>query len=495
MMQKPITKIVQLKTVHDFREHLKSQNIDIPCEERILSAAENNPLAEPINAGRLKIGNRFCVHPMEGWDSNLDGTPSELTLRRWEHFGESGAKLIWGGEAYAVCEQGRSSPNQCGVVGKDFQRAEKGILALYQRLISAHKKRFDSTDDLVVGLQLTHSGRFSFPHEKTKREPTIAVHQPVLDRRCGIALDDDSVVVTDDQLQELRDDFIAVAKIAQKIGFQFVDLKHCHGYLLYELLGARTRPGKYGGSFENRTRFARELVDAMQSECPGLELGVRLSAFDTIAYKPDPVLSQPGRPGPGIPEEIGEPLPYMHGFGIDPNNPTEGNFDEPLRFVKMLVEKSVLLWNLTCGAPYYNAHLQRPTVTPPCDSYGSPDDPLFYVAKQIHAAKTFKQTIPEAFFVGTGYTYLQDYLPHVAQGTVRNGWTDFVGLGRMTLAYWDLPNDVFSKGEIETKRLCRVLSDCTTAPRNGMPSGCFPFDPYYRALPEYQQLREFKSNK
>jgi tRNA-dihydrouridine synthase len=148
--------------------------------------------------------------------------------------------------------------------------------------------------------------------------------------------------------------------------------------------------------------------------------------------------------------------------------------------------------NLSCGSPYYNPHIQRPAIFPPSDGYQPPEDPLIGVARQIHTVRQCKQAFPELPIVGTGYTYLQDYLPHVAQAVVRAGWTDLVGIGRMVLSYPELPAECLDRGELQRKRVCRTFSDCTTAPRGGLVSGCYPLDEYYKDLPEFDQLKDIK---
>ncbi|MCP4812721.1 MAG: NADH:flavin oxidoreductase, partial [Planctomycetaceae bacterium] len=139
-----------------------------------------------------------------------------------------------------------------------------------------------------------------------------------------------------------------------------------------------------------------------------------------------------------------------------------------------------------------NPHVQRPAIFPPSDGYQPPEDPLAGVARQIQAARCFKEAFPEVPMVGTGYSYLQDYLPHVAQAVVRAGWIDSVGLGRMVLSYPELPRDTLETGEMQRKRVCRTFSDCTTAPRHGLLSGCFPLDDYYKKLPEAAELQQLK---
>src|SRR6185436_3187773 len=95
----------------------------------------------------------------------------------------------------------------------------------------------------------------------------------------------------------------------------------CHGYLGHELLGAFTRPGPFGGSFENRTRFIRELTGRVRSEVPALHIGVRLSAFDIIHYEDDPATRSGTKKGKGVPTRFDHLLPYHYGFGVSAENP------------------------------------------------------------------------------------------------------------------------------------------------------------------------------
>lgn len=481
--------IGHFKNVDVFCSHLRALGIDLPCDKRPMSAAEGSPLAKPLDVGGFVVGNRWCIHPMEGWDCTNDGQPTEHTIRRWQHFGQSGAKLIWGGEAFAVQDDGRANPNQLALVGGDEARAERSLSALLGALREAHRQGAGTTDDLLVGLQLTHSGRFCQPRQKNHPEPRIAYHHPLLDRRMGIEPSDDAAVVSDDYLCRVIDNAIVCARIAQRVGFQFVDLKHCHGYLGHELLSAHTRSGPFGGSLENRTRFARLIIDGIRSACPGLMIGVRLSVFDT------PPFSESGRGGngqeltTGAPEDHVAYMPYYYAFGCDPLNPMKIDLAEPVAFIGMLRAMGVRLINVSCGSPYYNPHIQRPAIYPPSDGYLPPEDPLVGVARQIHTTRRVKQACPEAIIVGSGYTYLQEYLPQVAQAVVREGWTDFVGVGRLALSYWEMPGDVLAGRPFQTKRMCRTFSDCTTGPRNGLMSGCFPLDPYYKRRPEATVLR------
>jgi NADPH2 dehydrogenase len=472
-------KIAQLKTVAAFRERLAELGLELPVDETILTAAAGSPLAEPIAIGGFTVGNRWCIHPMEGWDAHADGSPSELTLRRWRNFGRSGAKLIWGGEAAAVQPAGRANPQQTLATRSNAA----GLAALLAELQAAHRQQFGSLDGLLVGLQLTHSGRFCRPHDR-RLEPRIAYHHPLLDAKFGIDPADDSVLWTDAQLHQLIDDYVTAAGVAREAGYQFVDIKACHGYLLHEFLSARSRPGEFGGSFAGRTRLLTTIIERVRQVYPGLLVLVRLSVFDLPPYATS--------------REVGRPmdyealLPYSFGFGTNPGAPLEYDLTEPIELLRKLHALGVAAVNLSCGSPYYNPHIQRPAIFPPSDGYQPPEDPLVGVARQIHAARACKQAVPELPMVGTAYSYLQDYLPHVAQALVRAGWIDLVGLGRMVLSYPELPHDCLTHAQLARKLICRTFSDCTTAPRNGLASGCYPLDRFYKDRPEAARLRELK---
>ncbi|MEC7564665.1 MAG: NADH:flavin oxidoreductase [Planctomycetota bacterium] len=472
-------KIATYRSPAELRARLQQLEIDLPCDDEIHTADQGSVLQASQKIGSFSVGNRWCIHPMEGWDAHGDGTPSEKTLRRWRHFGESGAKLIWGGEAAAVEPAGRANPNQTMATAEH----EAGLQQLLSELTTAHQQKFGTTEDLLVGLQLTHSGRFCRPNDH-QPEPRIAYHHPLLDSKYGIDPDDDSVVWTDDELDGLVDRYVIAAQTAQRAGFRFVDVKCCHGYLLHEFLSARVRSGPYGGDYQGRTRLLKTIIGRIQRACPDLLILVRLSFFDTVPFQPGPEA--------GVPVNYKSCLPYDSGFGCDREDPLQLDLTEPIQLATELQQMGVAALNLSCGSPYYNPHLQRPAAFPPSDGYPPPHDPLLDVARQIHAVRDCRSAVPGIPLVGTGYSYLQDYLPHIAQAVVRAGWVDFVGLGRMVLSYWNLPADSLRDGVLQRKQICRTFSDCTTAPRNSLASGCYPLDPYYKQQPEAGTLRERK---
>ena len=245
----PILRLGTVKEVERFQEHVRSLGLTIPCDNELLLGTDS-PLRAPFSRGGIRFGNRIAVQPMEGWDGTSDGNPSEHTIQRWKKFGRSGAKLIWGGEAVAVSHQGRANPNQLVIA----EHTKKGLAELRKTLIDEHRQTTGSDEGLLIGLQLTHSGRYCRPNRHDKLEPRILYHHPILDRRLGLT--NDYPLLTDAEIEEILEQFHDAAKIAEELGFDFVDIKHCHGYLGHEFLSAHTREGKFGGTLDNRTRKA-----------------------------------------------------------------------------------------------------------------------------------------------------------------------------------------------------------------------------------------------
>jgi NADPH2 dehydrogenase len=481
VMVKPYPHMVRFKTAESFLDYLRSLNIELPFDQE-LARAPGGPLAQPYLFGDgRRIGNRFCINPMEGWDGTHDGKPTDLTFRRWRNFGLSGAKLIWGGEAAAVRPDGRANPNQLMIIDQTLTEMEN----LRRALVDEHREHFGAMDDLMVGLQLTHSGRFCRPNDKKRLEPKILYRHPPIEAIYHTP--PDLPVMTDGEIDDLICDYVLAARRASKIGFEFVDVKHCHGYLGHEFLSAYSRPGRYGGSLENRTRFLRNIVAGIRQECPGLRIGVRVSAFDFPPF-------QPGENGVGRMVEYRDPDGrYPFAFGGDPRHPGQLSVEETVEFLLLLKDLGIHMVNISAGSPYYNPHTMRPATFPPSDGYLPPEDPLVGVARHIHLCAELKNRVPGMAIVGSAYTYLQEWLPPVAQAAVRRGMVDFVGLGRMVLAYPEMPADILAGRPLARARICRTFSDCTTAPRNGLVSGCYPLDDFYKQRPECEQLKRIKA--
>jgi NADPH2 dehydrogenase len=454
--------VKKLGTVEALRDRLAELGIEIPVDADVDPAGVlSTPVDIVDGAGTLTVPNRFAVLPMEGWDGTTDGRPTDLVRRRWGRFAASGCGLVWG-EATAVRADGRANPNQL-VMGEDTVDEIAGLRALL-------------APGQVTGLQLTHSGRWSRP--VAAPEPHTAYEHPILDGRLGVGA---AEVLTDDELDELVERYVAASVLAQQAGFEFVDVKHCHGYLLHELLSARDRPGPYGGDLAGRTHFLRSVVAGIRDRAPGLAIAVRLSAFDLVPYRA-------GEGGVGVPDGDG---PYGCAFGGDGTG-LGIDLTETHELLDLIEGLGIGLVSTTAGSPYYNPHVQRPAYFPPSDGYQPPEDPLVGVARQLAATAELTARHPGLVIVGSGYSYLQDWLANVGQAVVAGGGASMVGLGRMVLSYPTLPADVLAGRDLERHLVCRTFSDCTTAPRNGLVSGCFPIDPFYKEHPQRVELTRAK---
>lgn len=441
------------------------------------------PLFRPIAVGPRTAGNRWCVQPMEGCDGEPDGAPGPLTVRRYVRFGAGGAKLIWG-EACAVSPGARANPRQLVL-----NEATKGAFArIVADCRAAHRGANGTDSDLLFGLQLTHSGRYSHPR------PVIATHDPVLDPRTvadkatGATVTAAYPLVTDDELKRLADDYAAAAKLAAEVGFDFIDVKQCHRYLLNELLGARNRPGPYGGSYENRTRCAREVIQAVRAAVPAhVVVATRLNVFDGVPFHK--AANDDGAPDPVA-------LPLANGWGMSATDPFAVDLTEPLRWIGEMRALGVALVNVTMGNPYAQPHYGRPFEYPPPDGYESPEHPLVGVDRHFRAAATVQSAFPDLALVGTGYSYLQEFLPQAAAANVRDGRVNIVGVGRATLAQPDWVRELLDRGKLDRKRVCRTFSYCTALmraknhPLGQYETGCPPFDKeaYGAVWKEVQQL-------
>lgn len=462
-----IVQVKRLATPADLRARAAVLGIDLPVDDVVDPAGALASAFEVHDgsAGSRTVGNRWTVLPMEGWDGTPDGLPTDLVRRRWRRFGESGAKLVWGGEAVAVDPAGRANPRQL-VIG----RASAGALGeLRAELVAAHRAAHGRTDDLVVGLQLTHSGRWSRPDGSPR--PRTAWAHPALDGRVGA---DRAAVLSDDELDALARRYVEAALLAADAGFDFVDVKHCHGYLLHELLAARERPGRYGGPLDARLAFLTSVTEAVRAARPELAVGVRLSAFDVVPHEPGP----DGR---------GRPVP-----GADPAAPFGADRAEAHAAMRRFAELGIGMVCITAGSPYYCPHVQRPAFFPPSDGYAPPRDPLVEVAELLRVTASLAAEHPSIAVVGSGYSYLQDHVGNVAQAVVRQGGAASVGLGRMVLSYPTLPADLLAGRPVDRRAVCRTFSDCTTAPRHGLVSGCYPLDNEYHDRPERLELAAIK---
>ncbi len=441
--------------------------LEIPLEPAIRESLQ------PAVIGGRRAGNRLVVHPMEGCDGTLDGKPDEITYHRWGRFARGGAKVLWG-EACAVVPEGRANTRQL-LFSKDNADELKRLIAFAR---DEHRRACGNADDFLVGLQLTHSGRFAFP------TPSVLVRDPVIDAFTKGGKD--LAPLTDDYLDRLQDAYVAAAKMSRDAGCDFVDVKQCHRYLLNEMLGAKTRDGKYGGSIENRTRFVRTLFGRIRGEVgKDLLLATRMNIFDAVPYRKNAA---------GVGEPVETPMPYLNAFGVNPGNPLEPDLREPIEAIRLFREAGLQLLNVSAGCPYYNPHFLRPADTPPPDGYEMPESGLVGVDRHFRMAAEIQRAFPDLPIVGTGYSYLREFAAEAGEANLRAGRISLVGLGRGAIAYPDWVKDLQEKGRLEKLKACITVSYCTTLMRSKnnelgqYAAGCVPRDPVYGKL--LQEIRK-----
>ena len=398
-------------------------------------------LNETLLFGSLTIPNRVVFQPMEGCDCAEDGTPGELTVKKYMNAARSGAGLIWL-EATAVTPEGRTNPRQMMLT--------RANLPAFRKLTSDMRRTAMEETGIrpVIFIQLTHSGRQSVVPMIAYRHPLYEATRPLTDAN----------IVTDEYLSTLPALYAETAKLAVEAGFDGVDVKSCHGYLFQELLSAFTRPGNYGGSFENRTRLYIDSIRAVRAALPkGFPIVTRLSVSDVI--------------------------PYPYGFGTD----EKGDLDltEPDRLIALLIDEGISMLNVTLGNPYYNSFVNRPYRAP----VGAPETPDVGLARFELVEKHIKTLFPCLPLVGSGLSFYRADLMERAESQLERGICDLVGFGRMTLAYPSFYRDWLA-GRFDPKKTCVACSKCTGLMRAKCVSGCAVFNEYYRNL--YKEKVECK---
>ncbi len=418
------------KTAEELLKKAEEMGINLPWQETL------DPLFQPVCLGEKEIQNRLVVHPMEGFDAIPDGSPGELTVRRYHRYAEGGSGMIWF-EATAVVKEGRSNPGQLAINRKSLPRFQR----LIESMRSTAHKVFGGSHNLYIVLQLTHSGRFSKPQGKPA--PMVFCYNPHLDRDRQEIRE-----LTDEQLKPIQEAFIEAGTLAEKAGFDSVDIKASHGYLLHEFLSSFTKENsRYGGpSFENRTRFIREVIRGIQTGTSSLDISSRISLYDGV--------------------------PHPYGFGVGQDGSMDMDLDEPVKLVRQLVQSGCCLINGTMGIPFINAHLNRP-YNKPIPGMDLPDEhPLEGVARLIDGVGRVQQAVHDARLVGTGYSWLRHFFPEVAAAVLQQKKATFIGLGRNSFAYPDAPKELMQYGKIKKKKTCSSCSKCTELMRNMLVTGC-----------------------
>jgi len=417
----------------------RSVDFDLPYSEDL------SVLASPVTVAdsHVTLKNRLTIHPMEGFDSTPDGAPGELTIRRCDRFSTGGAGLIWL-EATTVVEEGRTSEGQLWI----HENNADTFKALAERMHTL-------SDGTPLILQLTHSGRFSRPHNKPA--PVISYHNPLMNEK--MMVDPDWPVVTDEYLDSLPEIFGKAAKMAKDAGFDGVDIKCCHKYLFSELLSAYNREGRYGGSFENRARVFFDSIEAASVWADkDFILASRLGLYDC--------------------------LPYPWGFGADRDDYLKIDWEEPEMLLKGAYARGIRLVDMTLGSPYINPHVNRPYDN---GGYEPPEERLIGVKRLLDAAAHMKEICPGITMIGTGYSYLRQFAPQVAAAAVQSGMTDAAGFGRMAFAYPDFARDVLENGALDTRKVCLTCSKCTAMMRKIHATGC-PIRDREVYTPMYKEL-------
>lgn len=448
---KNIHKRFRYKSTEELQKSLSDLHITIPFDSDV------SVLAEPVQYRSLSVANRFVVQPMEGFDASESGTPQEPTLRRYKRYALGGAGLLWF-EATAVLSEARSNPHQL-YLSRENVDDYKRLVAYIKTAAMRKWKR-----DVVIVIQLTHSGRFSKP--KGSPIPLIAHHNPALDAQLSLPVD--YPVVTDGYLDKLQETYTDAAKLAAEAGFDGVDIKSCHGYLLSELLASHTRKGKYGGSFENRTRMLRGTLQRIADEVPQVFITSRINAFDAIAH------------------------PY--GFGVSRDDAFTPELTEPIELVSHLHTLGISMVNISVGNPYFNPHVGRPYDFPVKNAAVPEEHPLAGLARFIEITGTIQRKFPALPVVGSGYAWLRQFMPFAASALVKEGSATLIGQGRGSFAYPDAVEDILTKGTMDPQKCCITCSACTQIMRDGGETGCVVRDKEIYG-PKYRLARRFSMDR
>ncbi len=436
------------KNIEEIMETAKALNLRLPF------AGDTKILAQPLKIRNVVLQNRLGVAPMEGADSTADGSPSQYTFRRYTKAAEGGSGIIWF-EAISMVEEGRSSATQLLLTRDNVDE--------YKRLTEAVKeagRKANGFEPYLI-MQANHSGRYSNPGNKPA--PMIAYRHPELE---VFRQADDSCIVTDDYLKSLEEKFGEAAKLAREAGFDAVDIKSCHGYLLAELLSAYSRPGLYGGSYENRTRLLKNGIQAAKVyEDDDFMVTLRLGIYDGYAY------------------------PY--GFGVREGQGLTPDLEEPVRLVRELHEDyGIDLIDLTMGNPYATTHVTRPY---DMGKYIPDEHPLEGIGRMIHGIAAVKKAAPDMTVYGSAPTYLRQFADLFTAGAVEEGMCDGMLFGRMSFADPDFANEIIGEGRIHAKRVCLTCGKCGDLIRAHKPTGCVIRDPE-TFMPFYREFAETKSS-
>lgn len=395
--------------------------------------ADTSILKTPVPIGGKTAPNRIAYQAMEGCDGTPGGLPDTLTKRRYLRFAHGGAGVIWF-EATAVVPEGRANPRQLYIDEKNYMDFAPLVAEIKETCL-----RENGYEPLIF-MQLTHSGRYSKPEGVPA--PLIAYNNPIFEGENPI---DPSRILSDEYLDMVKEKLVAAAALAEKAGFDGCDIKCCHRYLLCELLSAYNRPGRYGGSWENRTRLVREAIYGALENCSSdFIVSSRMNIYDGF--------------------------PYPYGFSVTEGNGITPDYTDAKRLARDLSAHGVKLLNFTMGNPYFNPHVNRPFAT---GKYDPPEHPMYGVWRMLAGTAEVAREIPDTRVISSGLSFLGEVSPNVTAAAVKDGWFDFAGYGRETLAYPDCARDICEKGALDAKKLCIACGKCTEIMRTkGGTPGC-----------------------
>ena len=441
----------RIRSLEQLRSEIEENNLELPVTE------DTSVLGTSLNVAGKTIPNRLSVQPMEGFDADEEGRPGPLSFRRYKRYAAGGSGLIWF-EATSVAPEARSNPRQFWLHRNNVDTFAELVEATRQAARDEHGR------EPVLVLQMTHSGRYSKPTGEP--EPLIAHHSPVLDPKHN--LPEDYPLVTDEYLDSLQDHFVEAARLAAQAGFDGVDIKSCHRYLVSELHASFTREGKYGGSFENRTRLLRESMSRIKQEVPEVFVTTRMNVYDAISY------------------------PY--GFGVSKDDYRTPDLTEPLQLIEQLEEIGMPMLNISIGNPYYNPHYGRPYDFPIKGIEPPAEYPLEGIDRFYRITRTIQQERSNIPVIGSGYTWLRQFMPYVAAGVVKENSASIIGQGRGAFAYPDSVKDILEKGEMDPNKCCITCSACTQIMRDGGKTGCVVRDKEIYG-PQYRLARRFAMDR
>lgn len=411
-----------MKSVEDFLRVLGEHGIELPASEDL------GVLKESFELHGKRVPNRLCIQPLEGFDGTPEGEPSDLTFRRYRRYSQGGAGMIWY-ESFTISDDGRCNPRQ--VIIKE--RTLPAIRRLVEESVGAARELYGAGYKPYNILQLTHSGRRS-TDENWNPTPLAACENPYMDDHNSIDGNTGPLTIaSDEKIEEIIEGFIRGAVLAKEAGFDSVDIKVCHEYILRELLSAFTRPGKYGGSFENRSRAVFAIIDGIRKELgDSLDICVRLNAYDCV--------------------------PYPYGWGMKQKEGVmEPDLTEPIRLCRMLVERGVRLINLSTMMPRYQPYGRGLMAEHEEDAVIKPYEAAMHLLK---ATRDIKAAVPGGLFVCTGLTWFEQFGANVGAGGIRDGWFDIAGFGRQGFAYPDFARDILTKGRMERSKCCITCDKC-----------------------------------